>query len=288
MYISKSYKKALFIMFAIPIIYLAIWRIFPAFYTIYLSMTEYNMIWGNSPVFTGISNYIDVLTDSKFLNAIKLSLLFAIIAVSIEYVLGFVLALILDSSFRGKNFILGILIMPMILTPAVVGVIWYILYNDRIGPLNYFLSLVGISPIEWISSTSTAFMSVIIADVWQWTPFIFLLIFSTLQTIPQDIYEASRVDGANWWHTVRFIKIPLLKTISITAILLRFMDAFREFDKVYIMTGGGPGSSTELATTFVFKSAFKSFDMGIASAMAVILLVFITVLYSIVMKYIRM
>ena len=284
MHLSKKEKSKMLFLFAIPFFYLIITRIFPMLYTVYYSSTEYNMIWDKNPTFVGFDTYKSVFSDQSFIRSIFLSLEFAVIAVSVEYILGLSEALLLDYSFRSRHILLGILILPMVLAPSVIGIAWYIMYNDRIGVINFALSAFGIPNQGWLSNPRIALFSVIIADVWQWTPFVFLLISSSLQTISQQLYEAARVDGANIWHIIWYIKLPCLKATALSTILLRFMDAFREYDKVYIMTNGGPGIATDLSTIHVYKSAFKVFDTSSASAMAVILLLFISVLYAICLK----
>ncbi len=285
MHLTKTGKRIMIILFLIPFMYLIVWRILPMLYTLYLSFTDYNMIWDDQPIFVGLKTFKTVLSDRAFLHSVWLSILFGLIAVSVQYVIALIQALVVDSVIRYRNLLIGVLILPMIVAPSVVGIIWYILYNNRIGAVNYLLSFLGISEQTWLTDASTSFVSLIIADTWQWTPFVFLLLISSLQTIPHSLYEASRVDGANWWQITFRIKLPMIKMVSITTILLRFMDAFREFDKVFIMTGGGPSNSTELSTMFVYKAAFQSFNIGQASAMAIILLLLISLLYMICLKF---
>lgn len=285
MFFSKSGRRTMGILFAIPFLYLLITRIAPMLYTVWLSLTDYNMIWDKQPTFVGLETYQKILTDSSFLRSIGLSLLFALVAVAIQYALGLSEALLLDFSFRYRHILLGVLILPMVLAPSVVGVAWYIFYNDRIGLANFLLNAVGLPSQSWLGSTQTALLSVIIADVWQWTPFVFLLLSSSLQTIPQQLYEAAVVDGASQWQIIKTIKLPLLKATTFSTLLLRFMDAFREYDKVYIMTNGGPGVATDLSTIHVYKAAFKVFNTSDASAMAVVLLLFISIVYAACMKH---
>ena len=172
----------------------------------------------------------------------------------------------------------------MIIAPSVVGVIWYILYNDRIGLINFVLMALRMPTQLWLSDMRFALVAVAIADVWQWTPFVFLLLSSYLQTIPTQLYEAAVVDGATSWQMIRYIKLPMLKAATISTLLLRFMDAFREYDKVFIMTNGGPGSATDLSTIHVYKAAFKVFNTSDASAMAVTLLLIISIMYAVLIR----
>lgn len=280
MYASTHIRKGLLLLFAIPVLYLLFWRIFPAFASLFLSFTHYNMVWDDAPSFAGLENYTALLGDRHFWNSLLRSVGFALAATSLEFLLALILALLLDVSFRGRDITLGIVLAPMVLTPAVVGIIWYIIYNERIGPLGYLLTSIGLPNFAWLSDSSLVLTSIILADVWQWTPFIFLLFVAYLRTVPTDLYEASAIDGASWWQVNRYIKIPLLTRIAAAAFLLRFMDAFREFDKIFVMTGGGPGRSSELVTVYMYKTAFQQFDIGRASAMLVVVLVSVSFLYA--------
>jgi len=280
LYVSTHIRKGLLLLFAIPVAYLLLWRILPAFASFLLSFTHYNMVWDDVPSFAGLENYTTLLSDRLFWNSMLRSVGFALAATFLEFLLALVLALLLDVNFRGRDVTLGIVLAPMVLTPAVVGIIWYIIYNERIGPLAYLLTSIGLPSIGWLSDSSFVLVSVILADVWQWTPFIFLLFVAYLRTVPTDLYEASAIDGASWWQVNRYIKIPLLSRIAAAAFLLRFMDAFREFDKIFVMTGGGPGRSSELVTVYMYKTAFQQFDIGRASAMLVVVLVSVSFIYA--------
>ncbi|MBD3306458.1 ABC transporter permease subunit, partial [candidate division KSB3 bacterium] len=180
-----------------------------------------------------------------------------------------------------------VLILPMFLNPVAVGTIWYILYEPSIGPLNYFLSLVGIGQVNWLGSTSIALWSVLIADVWQWSPFIFLLVLSTLQGIPQNLIEAAEIDGASDLAILRRIKLPLIRGTIFVAAFLRAMDAFRIFPKIYVMTGGGPGQATESASIYILKTAFRFFEMGYAASMTIVMLVMLVIVYGVYLKMVR-
>ena len=211
MHLTKTGKKIMMILFLIPFMYLIVWRILPMLYTLYLSFTDYNMIWDDQPIFVGLKTFETVLLDRDFLYSVWLSILFALIAVSVQYAIALVQALVVDSVIRYRNLLIGVLILPMIVAPSVVGIIWYILYNNRIGAVNYLLSFLGIPAQTWLTDVSTSFLSLIIADTWQWTPFVFLLLISSLQTIPHSLYEAARVDGANWWQITCCIKLPMIR-----------------------------------------------------------------------------
>lgn len=271
--------------FLVPCIaYLLIWRIFPLIYTTYLSITSFNILKQNAPRFVGFNNYIKLAADPVFINSLKLTFIFGGVATLLELILGLAMALLFDTGIKGKNIISGIILAPMILTPVVVGVIWYILYHDMVGPFNYSLRLMGLGGMKWLSSSSTAMLSIIIADIWQWTPFMFLLLLSALQVVPIQLYEAARVDGASNLASFRYITLPMIKDMILVALILRSMDAFRIFDKIFVMTGGGPGHSTEVTTIQIYRTAFNYFQMGYAASMVIVLLVVVSALYSLYLK----
>ena len=189
-----------------------------------------------------------------------------------EVVLGVALALLVNRSFRGQTFVQGILIVPMITSPVAVGTIWYLLYNSKIGPLTYFVERLGFGTQDWLGATATALPAIVLADIWEWTPFVFLLALSGLQGIPETVIEAARIDGAGGWRLFRFVTFPMLRGVIVAAGILRAMDAFKIFDTIFIMTGGGPGRSTESASLLVYRTAFTQFEFGYAAAMVIVVL----------------
>jgi multiple sugar transport system permease protein len=175
----------------------------------------------------------------------------------------------------------------MFLTPVAVGSIWYILYQPSIGPVNYLMSFLGLGPVNWLGSTATALWAIVVADTWQWVPFIYLLVLSALQGIPETIIEAAQIDQASDFVIVRRIILPLIKGTILVAALLRAMEAFRVFPKIYVMTGGGPGRATEASSILIYKTAFRFFEIGYASAMTIIMLVLLLTAYGFYLKGVR-
>ena len=260
-------------------VYLVIWRILPLLYTVWLSLTSWNVGRGAPPEFTGLGNYARLLGDARFLSALKVSATFMLGATALELVLGVALALLVNRGFRGQTFVHGILLVPMITSPVAVGTIWYILYNGKIGPLTYFVERMGMGTQDWLGATAIALPAIIVADVWEWTPFVFLLVLSGLQGIPDTVLEAARIDGASAWKVFRFVTLPLLRGVIVAAGILRAMDAFKVFDTIFIMTGGGPGRSTESASLLVYRTAFTHFEFGYAAAMVIVVLALTASLY---------
>jgi multiple sugar transport system permease protein len=273
-------KEGAFWVLLMPLaLYLVTWRLLPLLYMGWLSLTSWNIGRGAPPAFIGIGNYVRLLSDGRFLGAVKVSASFMLIATSLEVVLGVGLALLVNRGFRGQSLVRGILLVPMITSPVAVGTIWYLLYNSKIGPLTTFVEWLGFGTQDWLGATSTALLAIVAADLWEWTPFVFLLVLSGLQGIPDAVLEAARIDGASAWRVFRFITLPLLRGVIVAAGILRAMDAVKIFDTIFIMTGGGPGRSTESASLLVYRTAFTQFEFGYAASMVMVILMLTTSLY---------
>jgi multiple sugar transport system permease protein len=239
------------------------------------------------PSFVGISNYLDLVGDGRFHHSLLVSFFYMFVATGVEVVFGTFLAVAFDRDLKAKGVLRGILILPMFLNPVAVGTIWYILYEPSIGPLNYLVQLLGFEAVNWLGSTTVALWAILIADVWQWTPFIFLLVLSALQGLPETLMEAARIDGASNFTILRRITLPLISSTILVASLLRAMDAFRIFPKIYIMTGGGPGMATESSSMLILKTAFRFFEMGYAATMTIVMLVLLMIMYTLYLRLIR-
>ena len=211
-----------------------------------------------------------------------------VVATFVQVAFGLFLAILFNREFYGKGFLRAILLLPMVITPVVVGTIWYILFHDTIGPINYMLSLIHIKPINWLGNPWSAFMAIVVSDTWQWTPFIFLLLLASLQVIDPVYYEAAKVDGASGGQCFRYITFPFIRKSIVIAAVLRSMDVFRIFDVVFVLTFGGPGTSTETVSLLVYKAAFKYFEIGYSSALVIILLILLAVMYGTVGRWARL
>ncbi len=226
----------------------------------------------------GFSNYIWLLKDSSFHESFFVTITFAFVVVVLEMVIGVGLALMLERPIRGMSVFRTIFILPMMIAPIVVGLIWRYMYNPQFGIINKTLKEWGFESIPWLSSPSWALPSVIIADIWQWTPFIFILSLAALQSLPSSAIEASRIDGASTWQQAVYIKIPLMMPVLVVAGLLRLIDAFKVLEVIFIMTNGGPGLSTEILSLRIYKTAFVSWELGRAAALSNILLAIVLVI----------
>jgi multiple sugar transport system permease protein len=269
------------------LIYLLIWKVGPLFYTIYLSLTSWNPLRRPGPIFIGLTNYEQIINDPRFIWTLVRTIGFTIAACFTELLLGLAFALLLDDQIRGRSIFQTVILLPIVIAPAVVGTIWYILFHDTIGPFTYLAREVGLD-IGWLRDSNFAMLSIIITDVWHWTPFMFLILLSGLQVIPRELYESASMDGATYLQSLRYVRLPLLKSTMLVALILRSMDAFRIFDEIMLMTGGGPGESTTTNSILIYKNAFKSFQLGYSSAMVVVLLVISAILYVGYMRYVRL
>ena len=267
--------------------YIAAMRIAPLIYSISLSFHEWNLIRQDSPVFTGFDNYHHLLTDERFHNSLFVSFFFMFIATAVEVVLGTALALLINRDFWAKGVLRGVLVLPMFLNPVAVGTIWYILLEPTIGPINYLLQLVGLPVANILGDTNTAIWGIFVADLWEWTPFIVVLVLAALQGVPKSLIESAEIDGASRWKVITKIHLPLVSGTIVVAALLRAMDAFRVLPKIYVMTGGGPATSTESASLYVLKTAFRFFELGYATSMTMVMLVLLMLTYSMYLAHLR-
>jgi len=240
-----------------------------------LALSIYPLVYSVKVSLTGragfsLTNYARLVRDRLFLQALAQTLLYTAVALAIEFVLGLALALLIDSLGRGRAFFRAGLLAPMLLPPVVVAVIWRLIYNPQFGVLNGTLRSLGIntSALTWTSGEGGALASVILVDVWEWTPFLFLLLSAGLQALPHEPLEAARMDGASPWQVFRDIVLPLLKPVMTLAILLRTMDLMRIFDQIFILTQGGPGFATETVSLYIYRTAFRFFNFGYAAAMS--------------------
>jgi len=264
------------IIFPAPtIIALFVIVIFPILYNIYMSFNKWKIGLG-SPKFIGLQNYINAFTDPRFWNGLKVMFFFSGLSLSLEIVLGLLIAVYLNKEFKGSNFVQTIYIFPFAATPVAIALIWRILLNPQIGALNYFLSLIGLPPSLWISSAKTVILSLVLVDVWKWTPMITLIVLAGLKSLPRDPYEAAVIDGASIPQVFYHITLPLIQPVLISALVLRSLDNLKEFDIIYTITQGGPGIASETLYLYSYKTAFSFFNCGYGSTL--IIIVFLLVL----------
>jgi len=259
--------------------------IYPLIYSITISLqteTADGIKWG-------VSNFTRLISDAFFLTAMAHTFIYAVVALVFEFLIGLSLALLLNSQIRGRTLFRAALLVPMMLPTVVVGVVWRLMLNPNFGAINGTLKEVGVNtePLTWTASPKLALLSVIAVDVWQWTPFVFLVLLAGLQAIPQEPYEAALIDGSSRWQTFRYVTLPLLKPAILIALLLRTMDLLRIFDQIFILTEGGPGFATETISLYIYRTAFRFFDFGYAAAMSFVLLALTNVISTIYIRFLQ-
>jgi multiple sugar transport system permease protein len=264
--------------------------IFPLVWSLYLSLTKFSVIKDAStgPTWIGLANYASLLQDSDLWERFFITARFAVPAVTIEFLIGFGLAMLLNRKFAGRGLIMTLILIPMMLSPVVVALFWRYMYRPDYGVINYILrDLLGGPTILWLTSINTAMWAIILVDVWQWTPFVMLISLAGLSAVPKYLYEAADVDRASGWFKFWNITLPLVTPLLLIALLFRSMDAYKMFDTVYGLTGGDPGHSTEVLSIYLYQIAFRNFNTGEGSAIGYIMLVLIIALANMLIRVIN-
>jgi multiple sugar transport system permease protein len=267
------------------LIFLLLVGLYPTGYVLVLSFSKYDALAGGKLSWVGLHNYIRAFQSPRFYNGLYVTAWFAIGGIFIQLIVGFVMALSLQQvGARLRRFMTTIFLIPFMITPAVVAILWKQIYHPTFGPLNYTLSLLGIEGPAWVSDPFWALPALVLADVWQWTPFMTILLLAGLQSLSREIYEAAYVDGASPWQAFRDHTLPLMKPFIFLAVFLRFIDAFKLFDLIFIVSRGGPGDMTESISYFTYVMGFKYFDLGLAAALSVLQLIIIFVMGKVLLS----
>jgi multiple sugar transport system permease protein len=267
------------------VVWILAFTIFPLLYALYTSL--YSFRYGQRLGFTGLENFARLFTDSNLLSSLRITLTFVVGTVTVQMVLGVALALLLSREIRGSNVIRGIATLPLFATPVAVGYLAITLYYERNGPLNSLIRALGGENIPWLSDPTWALVSVILVDIWQWTPFVFLITLAGLQSLPSELYDAARVDGASAAQNFRFLTLPLLAPLLWLILLLRMVEAFRVFDIPVSLTLGGPGRATEVYSLYTYRTAMRFFDHGYAAAQGILLLVIVMFIVTLIFTRVR-
>lgn len=271
---SSFAERNLRILFPLPaIVFIGLLMVFPILYTLYLSFTNWNLTSGMEPSFVGLNSYLLVFSEPRFLHALGRTFTFTVFAVATEVVLGVAIALILNRAFVGKSFAKLLLLLPLVATPIAVGIVFNLFYDPTIGLLNFALNALGLPQGLWVSSEKTVIASLVLVDVWQWTPMITLIVLAGLAGLSEEPVEAARVDGASEWQILRYVTIPMVMPVILMAMILRLIDALKTFDIIFAMTGGGPGYASETLNIMGFKYSFEYFRMGQSSVILVALFI---------------
>ena len=272
MFQSSFIERHLRLLFPLPaLIFIALLMIFPILYTLALSFTNWNLTSGSPMSFVGLRSYARVLAEPRFLDALWRTFYFTGIAVIAETILGVAAALILNRAFVGKSVAKLLLLLPLVATPVAVGIVFNLFYDPTIGLANFVLKSLGLPQGHWVSHADSVIPSLILVDVWQWTPMITLIVLAGLAGLSEEPVEAARVDGASEWQILRHVTIPMVMPVILTAMILRLIDALKTFDIIFAMTGGGPGYASETLNILGFKYSFEYFRMGQSSVILVAL-----------------
>jgi len=268
--------------FVIPaLVVIAAVIVFPWVFTLWMSVNSWTL--GQPAVFAGLDNYVRLFTDFRFWESLWHTALYTLLAVVAPLFFGTLAALIFDAQFPLRGFLRGIFVMPMMATPVAIALVWTMMFHPQLGVLNYLLSLVGIGPQEWIYNQTSVIPSLVLVETWQWTPLIMLIVLGGLAAVPREPFESAEIDGANAWQKFRYLTLPMIAPFLMIGVIIRSIDAVKSFDIIYAMTQGGPGTASETINIYLYNTAFSYYDIGYASAMAVIFFVIIVALSFVLM-----
>ncbi|NRQ16814.1 carbohydrate ABC transporter permease [Ensifer sesbaniae] len=252
--------------------------IFPLVYSLTTSFMSMRLVPPTPSRFVGFGNYLDLLQNPRFWHVAGTTTLIAFISVGLQYVIGLSVALALNSRVPGEGIFRVSFLLPMLVAPVAVALIARQVLNPTMGPLNELMTALGFANLPFLTQTSWALGSIIAVEVWQWTPFVILMLLAGLQTLPDDVYEAAALENATPWQQFRDITFPMLLPISVAVVFIRLIESYKIIDTVFVMTGGGPGISTETLTLFAYQEGFKKFNLGYTSALSFLFLIVITVI----------
>ena len=265
--------------------YLALMAILPLVWTLSLSLTKWNANIMPKPVWVGLDNYRYFLfQEPRFWHDLGFTVMYVGISVSAELVIGLVMAWLLSQRFRGKNFFRVVYLIPMACPPIAVAFLWRMMLHPDIGVLNSMLKLIGLNGVKWTTDARIAPFTLIMVDVWEWTPFMFLALLAAFQSLPTELYQAAAVDGANAWQMFKSLTIPLITPVIVTISLIRAIDAFKLFELVFGITGAGPGGATESLSFYAYLIGMKWFKLGRGSAISWLFLIILLILAMILIS----
>lgn len=278
-------KKKNFATFMLPsVVILTAVLALPLVYSLVVSFFDTNLKSSGLGEFVGIGNYTAALTDSYFRGSVGTTIIFTIGVVTFEFLVGLAIALLLNVNVTGKSIYFSIIIIPMMITPVAVGLIWRLLLHSELGIVNYFLEMIGMSGQAWLAGSSLALKTVMFIDVWQNVPYMVLVILAGLVSLPAEPYEAARVDGASMWQRFRYLTMPMMSPTFMVVILMRAITALKTYDLIYVLTKGGPGVKTEVISYHIYQEAFRNLEIGSASAMSYLLVLVIAPIAFIFIK----
>ncbi|WP_188910810.1 carbohydrate ABC transporter permease [Aureimonas endophytica] len=277
--------KHVFIWPAVIVVLLV--SIFPLVYSLTTSFMSFRLVPPTPPRFVGLDNYWNLLQQPRFWTVVRTTSLIAFVAVALQYVIGFAVAMALNMKIPGERLFRVGFLLPMLLAPVAVALIARMIFHPTMGPLNQFMSALGFPNIPFLTSEGWALACIVAVEVWQWTPFVILLLLAGLQTLPEDVYEAAALENATPWQQFWGITFPMMLPISAAVVFVRLIESYKIMDTVFVMTGGGPGVSTETLTLFAYQEGFKKFNLGYTSALSFLFLIVITVIGTLYLAVLR-
>jgi multiple sugar transport system permease protein len=254
---------------------------------LWTSLQAWDLGTSTAPQFIGLENFRSLATDGAFWKAAGLTAYQVLGTVTVQLVVGVLMALLLSRRLRGAGLLRALYLLPMMSTPVVVGLLWKMLLNTDSGAVNQLIGVLGLGPVDWLGDPRLAMPSIIGTDVWLSTPFVVIIVTAGLQSIPGETLEAATVDGASAWQRLRFIILPMIRPMIVLAVLFRTMDAIKRFDTIYVMTGGGPGNATETLDLHAFFYSFQYLDAGKGAAVAMIMLAIIMTVSAVLLRFVR-
>jgi multiple sugar transport system permease protein len=278
----KSKNRARFFFLLPGVIWVLCFTLFPLLYSLGLSFTDKRL--GRRPrpaKYIGLQNFSDIFSDNRVSEVLEMTIFLIVGSVVLTVVLGTLIAWLFNHEIPGLRAFRSILTLPIFAAPIALGQLGMILFNEQSGPINHLIRSVGADPVYWITDPWSARFAVLIVDVWQWTPFVFIIVLAAMQSVPDELYEAARLDTSSAWTMFRKITFPMIAPALGTVTMLRMVETFKILDIPYTLTGGGPGVSTQTYSFYIYLEGLRFFDMGYASAMAYILVIVAIIVTSI-------
>jgi multiple sugar transport system permease protein len=258
--------------------------VFPWLFTIWMSLNEWKV--GAPTTFVGLTNYLRLPGDPRFLDAVWHTVVYTALSVLLPLLFGTLAAIVFDAKFPMRGLLRGLFILPMMATPVAIALVWTMMFHPQLGVLNYLLSLVGLPAQLWVFHPATVIPSLVLVETWQWTPLVMLIVLGGLAAIPAEPYEGAMIDGARTWQVLRYITLPLITPFLFIAAMIRMIDAVKSFDIIFAITQGGPGSASETINLYLYSVAFVYYDVGYGSTIAVVFFALIVALAALLL-YVR-
>lgn len=281
--LTSRHARAVFL--TPTVVFIIVMMAFPIGYTLYLSFHTWTGGLTTGPEFVGFDNYRQLLTsDARFWPAFGNTLLFTLMGVAAQTVLGIAIAVLLNREFVGRGVTRSLFLLPMIATPVAVALVWRLMFQPQLGILNDILGYLGIGPLQWTSSRALVLPSIALVDTWEWTPLIALITLAGLSAIPPWPYEAAAVDGASLWQVFRYVTLPMVRPVLVVAVVFRMIEALKTFDLILVISGGGPGFASETVNVYAYRAAFQYQRLGYVSALLILFFVIILVMSAVVLR----